>query len=131
MKHREIKFEVWDTHLKTMQKDAHLYHEFIRYLSDDRYIKRQYTGLKDKKGKEIYDGDIVKYTTINSALVNEECIAYIDWCTWSFALFKKYKGERNYFTILDKICSNKIEVIGNIYQDKHLINNYDYSETRK
>jgi len=53
---REIKFRAWD-------KDLHkMYNKWTVIPDDDRsHILMQYTGLKDKNGKEIYEGDIVKH----------------------------------------------------------------------
>ena len=69
---REIKFKIWDKNSKKMHElDAINFitrlvcmvdqeKNITKYLNLDECILMQYTGLKDKNGKEIYEGDLVR-----------------------------------------------------------------------
>jgi hypothetical protein len=64
----------------------------------------QFTGLHDKNGKEIYEGDIVKSGNFTDSVIYWRC---------GFGT-----GEGQDFTPLDQ---NVIEVIGNIYENPELL----------
>jgi len=72
-------------------------------------IRKQYTGLRDRNGKEIYEGDIVKSESNKNGAVDFKSGCFM----W-----------RNEFLADDPECSNKMtwgEVIGNIYENPELL----------
>lgn len=81
----------------------------------------QYTGLKDKNNKEVYEGDI-------AYLYHEKCIISWHLGGWILNRVNKSKYDRLLSGFLAKringqYYSNNIEVVGNIYENEELLEN--------
>lgn len=107
---REIKFRVWDKTKQNWVKytDAEL-GSTIRGVNDNRYELMQFTGLKDKNGKEIYEGDIVQ---VEGAIPAE--------IYWKYEAWQLRNGDKT-GGMLGNWEPEQIEVIGNIYENQDLL----------
>ena len=134
---REIKFRAWDKRVGIMHDVARMVlHaaemcvEEIWVLSDGELCTSthplrhhecklmQFTGVLDKSGKEIYEGDIMKYPTSNIPQ-NFGIVLFEEGKFW---LREKWKDEFPKAEGMDIAISIYWEIIGNIYENPGLLN---------
>ena len=127
---RVLKFRIWDkankeykilgaTGLDARNGDViDYYNEGNRLGGPEEYDVEQCTGLIDKNGKEIYEGDIVKYK-----LYADSRLDYIDEVFYSTISGAFMVGDEDNIRTLD--CLINVEVIGNIHENKELLGESD------
>ncbi len=118
---RELKFRVWDIKDSCWHNPniLEVFGDTLKALysyskeDEDNFIIQQYTGLKDKNDKEIYEGDIL--TNIFSGLKNEHFV--VSFKSGQYIVENKNHG--NFFMLI--INYKLYEVVGNIFENLELL----------
>ncbi|MBH0331468.1 hypothetical protein ABH14_16975 [Brevibacillus brevis] len=117
---RKIKFRAWDQEDKTMLYDIQRnnqfsFHapEFDYFLNHSVFKVMQFTGLRDKNGKEIYEGDLILSETYGYPIA----IYWHDGDTGFYC--HDHKGDEDDHLSMAEALSS--EVIGNIYESPELL----------
>jgi len=111
----EIKFRAWDTKEQKMYYDSFLIYANGKFAwrnspeeENENHILMQYTGLKDKNGVEIYEGDIIECADwVEDAHAYNTWIRVVTWCSTN-GMWIGIDGEVN-------------KILGNIHENPELM----------
>ncbi len=146
---RQIKFRAWVEEERRYQHGMHDWQDIINtidlecgyrkslfHLGNDSSVENvilmQYTGLKDKNGKEEYHNDLVRYEGKSFRGKDQGFIAEIKWDDEQANFYlelKKHWGDFNPASSSLKnrmaihVWNKDLEIIGNIYENPELLKN--------
>lgn len=119
---REIKFRYWDELHKTMMNWSGLKQQkHIEFLENAEPQIMQYTGLKDKNGKEIYEGDI--FTDHSLVGIHPNMQRFVGEIIFKNAAFRFGRSNCDCGDCENSLISEEtdLEIIGNIYENPELL----------
>ena len=130
---REIKFRAWlkeekkmvivetidftDKSMQYLEKNEIIDAYLLRRMIFDDVELMQYTGIKDKNGKEIYEGDIVLIRIDKTNILHKTIVKFKHG-----AFIADIIGNNDYIYLFHfGFNKDDFEVIGNIYENKNLL----------
>lgn len=129
---RQMKFRFWDKLYSKMSDPISMRHLATEHRAyKDEYIEwLQWTGLQDKNGQDIYEGDILQ--SENSAFyIHHQVVWSSGFMGWQMLNLKSGDPQDGSPQLFVGAKNRKIEVIGNIYANPELINPIQESTTNE
>ena len=122
---RIIKFRAWDKEIKVMREWQEISMGSTQpvgyFFSRGDFEIMQFTGLTDKNGKEIYEGDIIRQTGKHQMTGgNIEKIWEVKWEEDCFKLMDNNPDGVHFLLGFVKNSIMTFEIIGNIYENPEL-----------
>lgn len=141
---RQIKFRAWSEHYQEMyykdfddviepenvkpihtglDADGNLIGGlFIENGDWEDLVLMQWTGLKDRNGVEIHEGDILKWIGTNKHVEGKEFENEVYWLDYRWRVKGSNNGKHWHSDLTFNMCLNhKVEVIRNIYEAKETV----------
>jgi uncharacterized phage protein (TIGR01671 family) len=114
-----VEFVTSDNKFFSRANEPNFYFDKNTHVKESPYVVQQYTGLKDKNGVEIYEGDIIHYK-FNGDSYPKEAVDRILTCSYDEdeGMYSFDDSDHSYYWAEIKRHSN---IIGNIYENPELL----------
>lgn len=119
---RDIKFRAWDKRYGGRMVSWQEIYDGMNFglFTDEGFDVEQFTGLRDKNGRDIYEGDIVRFPAIDIGLKGKWATGYIDHdggCAYSIMGISPLDFEGSEESLSDISVSCDFVVVGNVHEN--------------
>ncbi len=126
---REHKYKIWIPYAKIMIQPKSIQHFHESILKGitigqlKQWVYLQYTGLKDKNGTPIYEGDIIQVDNHIPEDGEDESFDIITKCEWNGFMYTLQDRAFGCWTRQLRHQPERLKIIGNLYETPELIEN--------